>query len=111
MPLIKLSESLAIAEKKGMAIGAFNIGNYESCRAVMHAAVELKMPVIVQVFHRLFNDSKACELAYLVRGMAESADIPVVLHLDHGKTVEHVEKAIKYGFTSVMIDESELPFK
>jgi fructose-bisphosphate aldolase class II len=111
MSLISLSEILTIAENNNTAIGAFNIGNYESCRAVMHAAVELKMPVIVQLFHRLFNDSKACELAYLVRGMAESADIPVVLHLDHGKTVEHVEKAIKYGFTSVMIDGSELPFK
>ncbi len=111
MPLVKLSEVLAIAEQKGIAIGAFNIGNYESCKAVFDAAGELGIPVIVQIFNRLFNDSKARELSFLVKGMAAGAGIPVVLHLDHGRTIEQVEKAISYGFTSVMIDGSELPFE
>ena len=111
MPLVKLSEVLAIAEEKGIAIGAFNIGNYESCKAVFDAAGELGIPVIVQIFNRLFNDSKARELSFLVKGMAAGAGIPVVLHLDHGRTIEQVEKAISYGFTSVMIDGSELPFE
>ena len=107
MPLITLSEALKIAEKDNFAIGAFNIGNYESCKAVIDCATEQKLPVIIQIFNRLFNDTKARDLSALVKEMAEHAGIPVVLHLDHGKTMAHVEKAIQYGFTSVMIDASE----
>ena len=105
--LVRLSEALAVAEKNKIAIGAFNIGNYESCKAVIDAAKELNLPVIVQIFNRLFNDTKARDLSALVKGMAEHADIPIVMHLDHGKTMTHIEKAIQYGFTSVMIDASE----
>ena len=111
MPLVKLSEVLAIAEKKGIAIGAFNIGNYESCKAVIETANELGQPVIVQIFRRLFDNGKAGDLAVLVKAMAADSDVPVVLHLDHGSTIEQVEKAMSYGFSSVMIDGSELSFE
>ena len=110
MPLVTLKKALAGADKAGIAVGAFNIGNYESIKSVIDMAVELGVPVIVQVFNRLFNDTKARELSYLIKGMAEDSDVPVVLHMDHGKTLEQVEKAVSYGFTSVMIDGSELPF-
>ncbi len=111
MPLVKLSEALAVAEEKGIAIGAFNIGNYESCKAVIETANELKLPVIVQVFRRLFDNGKARDLAFLVKGMAADSAVPVVMHLDHGRTTEQVEKAIQYGFTSVMIDASDMPVR
>jgi fructose-bisphosphate aldolase, class II len=107
MPLVSLSHALSIAEKKKIAIGAFNIGNYESCKAAIDSSSELNLPVIIQIFNRLFNDTKARDLSALVKGMAEYANVPVVLHLDHGKTITHVEKAVEYGFTSVMIDASE----
>jgi fructose-bisphosphate aldolase class II len=107
MPLVSLAHALAIAEKKKIAIGAFNIGNYESCKAALDSATELNLPVIIQIFNRLFNDTKARDLSALVKGMAEYTHVPVVLHLDHGKTMTHVEKAVEYGFTSVMIDASE----
>lgn len=109
MPLVKLTEALAIAEKRGIAIGAFNIGNYESCKAVIDTANELKLPVIVQIFRRLFDNGKARDLASLVKGMAADSGVPVVMHMDHGRTVVQVEKAIRYGFTSVMIDACDLP--
>jgi fructose-bisphosphate aldolase class II len=109
MPLVKLTEVLAMAEENGIAIGAFNIGNYESCKAVIETANELNLPVIVQVFRRLFDNGKARDLAALVKGMAADSDVPVVMHLDHGRTKEQVEKAIQYGFTSVMIDASDMP--
>ena len=111
MPLVTLKEALYNAEKKGTAIGAFNIANYESCKAAFDAAKELDCPVIVQVFRRLFESEKARDLSFLVKGMAAYAAIPVVLHLDHGNDIRQVEQAIAYGFTSVMIDGSELPFE
>ena len=111
MPLVTLSNALAIAEKNNIAIGAFNIGNYESLKAVIDCASELELPVIIQLFNRLFNDNKARDLSALVKGMAENENIPIVLHLDHGKNMTQVEKAVQYGFTSVMIDASDLPFE
>ena len=111
MSLVTLETALKIAEKKNIAIGAFNIGNYESLKAVIDCASEEKIPVIIQIFNRLFNDTKARDMAALVRVMAENTDIPVVLHLDHGKTISQVERAVQYGFTSVMIDASELPME
>jgi ketose-bisphosphate aldolase len=110
MPLVKLADTLAIAEDRNIAIGAFNIGNYESLKAVIDCATELELPVIIQIFNRLFNDNKARDLSALVKGMAENANIPIVLHLDHGKNMTQVEKAVQYGFTSVMIDASDLPY-
>lgn len=109
MSLVTLTEAFAIAAKKNIAIGAFNVANYESCKAVIDGAEELGMPVIVQIFYRLFNDSKARDIAALVKAMAGNTPVPVVLHLDHGKTVTHVGKALEYGFTSVMIDASDQP--
>lgn len=108
MPLVTLANALAIAKERNIAIGAFNIGNYESLKAVIDCASEEKLPVIIQIFNRLFNDDKARDMAALVRVMAENADIPVVLHLDHGRTISQVERAVQYGFTSVMIDASDL---
>jgi fructose-bisphosphate aldolase class II len=109
MPLVTLTQALEIAENRNIAIGGFNIGNYESLKAVIDCAAEEKLPVIIQIFTRLFNDNKARDMAALVREMAENEDIPVVLHLDHGKNITQVEKAVRYGFTSVMIDASDLP--
>jgi fructose-bisphosphate aldolase, class II len=109
MPLVTLKEVLKIAENNKTAIGGFNIANYESCKAVIDCATEEKLPVIIQVYSRLFNDDKARDMAALVKVMAANADIPIVLHLDHGNSVEQVERAIKFGYTSVMIDASGLP--
>ena len=111
MPLVTLNEVLSEAEDKNIAIGAFNIANYESCKAVFDSAKELKMPVIIQIFRRLVDNEKARDLAGLVRSMAEDMPYPVVLHMDHGNSLFQVEKAIRYGFTSVMIDGSELPLQ
>lgn len=108
MPLVTLATALAIAKEKNIAIAAFNIGNYESLKAVIDCAREEKLPVIIQIFNRLFNDDKAHDMAALVKAMAENVDIPVVLHLDHGRTISQVKKAVQYGFTSVMIDASDL---
>jgi len=111
MPLVTLNEVLSEAEDKKIAIGAFNIANYESCKAVFDSAKELKLPVILQIFRRLVDNEKARDLAGLVRSMAEDMPYPVVLHMDHGNSLFQVEKAIRYGFTSVMIDGSELPLQ
>lgn len=110
MPLVTLREILPIARGEGRAVGAFNIANYETAKAVVAAAEAEDQPVILQVYHRLMADPQIGALAVMMRHMAENARVPVAVHLDHGATLEQVRLAIECGFSSVMFDGSHLPF-
>ncbi len=110
MALATLQELLPQARKAKRAIGAFNIANYETAVAVIKAAEAERSPVIIQVYMRLFNSEKAEDLVGSLQVMAKRCSQPVVLHLDHGESVEQVEKALKWGYTSIMLDGSRLPF-
>jgi fructose-bisphosphate aldolase, class II len=110
MPLVTLNDVLPQARAEGRAVCAFNVVNSESAKAAMMAAEREQSPVIIQVFQRLFGDDKARYVAAMVRSMAEHSDLPVVLHLDHGQSLEHVRQAVEYGYTSAMYDGSKLPF-
>lgn len=108
--LVTMNEILPAARREGRAVGAFNIGNYETALAVVRAAEELGQPVIVQLYSRLIDNGHGEPLGAAVRVLAEQASVPVALHLDHGSSVEQVRRAIAAGFTSVMLDASKLPF-
>ncbi len=110
MPLVTLNEILPRARAEGRAVCAFNVVNCESAKAALLAAERVQQPVVLQVFHRLFGDDKARTVGALVRSLAENTDLPVVLHLDHGQTLDQVRMAVDYGFTSAMFDGSTLPF-
>ena len=111
MALVTLNEILPQARKAGRAVGAFNIANYETAKAVVIAAEAEKQPVIMQVYQRLMADPHIAALAAMMRNMAENSSVPVVVHLDHGASFEQVKLAIDCGFTSVMFDGSQLTFK
>lgn len=110
MPLVTLNEILPQARKRKQAVGAFNVANMETLFSVFKAAEQEKSPVIIQVYQRLFNDERAELIAVMAVKLAEKTDIPVVLHLDHGTSIEQIKKAIAIGYSSVMIDGSSLPF-
>ncbi len=110
MPLVDLNQILPQARAEGRAVCAFNVVNCETVTAVLQAAAREQRPVICQVFHRLFDTGKAHYVAALVRHLAEQTNLKIALHLDHGQSLDHVEKAIAYGFTSVMFDGSTLPY-
>jgi ketose-bisphosphate aldolase len=110
MSLVTLKDVLPPARRAGHAVGAFNIANYETACAVIDAAEAEKSPVIMQIYQRLMDDPHIGALAAMMRRMAEDASVPVVVHLDHGATLEQVEKALRLGFSSVMFDGSKLPF-
>lgn len=90
------------------AVGAFNSVNLETTRAIIEAAKELAAPVIIQVTEKTFDYAGGRAIFQLIRNIAEfyAADIPVGIHLDHGKSFEVVERAMDIGFTSVMYDGS-----
>lgn len=109
--LVTLKEILKIAEEKQTAVGAFNAANLESLEAVITAAEELHMPVILQ-FAQCHESWVSLDLIGPVMvAEAKKAAVPVCVHLDHGETFSYLEKALKIGFTGVMYDGSVLPYE
>lgn len=109
--LINLKQILQIAEDKGNGILMFNGTGFDSIQAIIHAAEELKTPVIIAhaEVHNVYNDISLVGPAMLA--VAKNANVPVCVHLDHGVTMEMIDKAIAIGFTSIMFDGSSLPFE
>ena len=109
--LVNLKEILEIAEKEKNAVGMFNATGFDSLQAVIGAAEELNRPVIIAhaEVHNVYNDISFVGPAMIAA--AKSAKVPVCVHLDHGTSVEMIYRALRLGFTSVMIDASALPYE
>ncbi len=108
--LVNLKEILEIAERENIAIGMFNATGFDSLQAVIAAAEELNQPVIIAhaEVHNVYNDISFVGPAMIAA--AKNAKVPVCVHLDHGVTMDMIYKALRIGFTSVMIDASALPY-
>jgi len=109
MALVTTKDMFAKAYKQGYAIGAFNADNADIVEGVMKGAARANSPVIVAVSGRMINDVSF--VADAVKAAADIYDIPVALHLDHGKSVELCKQCVDDGFTSVMIDASQYDFE
>ena len=109
--LVNLKEILEIAEREKTAIGMFNATGFDSLQAVIAAAEELNQPVIIAhaEVHNVYNDISMVGPAMVA--VAKNAKVPVCVHLDHGTSLEMIYKALRLGFTSVMIDASALPYE
>jgi fructose-bisphosphate aldolase class II len=104
---VPMKQVLDEAMKAGYGVGAYNVNNMEQIQAIMAAAAETKSPVIIQASRGALKYSKMIYLKKLMEAAAiENPDIPIVVHLDHGNSLETVKEAIGLGFTSVMIDGS-----
>ncbi len=107
MPLVPLRVVLDHAAENDYGVAAFNVNNMEQIQAIMEAAVETDSPVIVQASRGARAYSQDLFLEYLMRAAAELyKDVPIVMHQDHGNSVETCLSAISHGFTSVMMDGS-----
>lgn len=108
--LVNLKEILEIAQKKNIAIGAFNTPNMSSLKAVIGAAQEEGVPVILMhaQVHEEMGLCKMDEIAPVMLQFAKRASVPVCVHLDHGTDIDYVERGLALGFTSVMYDGSLL---
>ena len=108
--IVNLKPLLLKAQKEGYAVGAFNTNNMEITKAIITAAEELNSPVIVSISEGGLTYGGEV-LVEQVKYLARKSSIPVVVHLDHGKSLEIINKAIKAGFSSVMLDASAFTFE
>lgn len=108
--LVSMKELLQPTCQHGFAIGAFNVADNCFLRAVVDEAEATNTPAIIAI-HPSEHDFVGDAFFAHVREITQRSPVPFVLHLDHGASVEHVLRAIRCGFTSVMIDGSLLPYE
>ena len=115
--LVNTREMFAKAIDGGYAIPAFNFNNMDQLEAIIKASAETKSPVILQVSKGARNYANQTLLRYMAEGAVEYAkelgweNPQIVLHLDHGDSFELCKSCVDFGFSSVMIDASSLPFE
>lgn len=114
--LVNTREMFKRAINGGWAVPAFNFNNMEQLQAIIMASSETKSPVILQVSKGARNYANQTLLRYMAQGAVEyakelgCAHPEIVLHLDHGDSFELCKSCVDFGFSSVMIDGSSLPY-
>lgn len=109
--LINTKKLFSDALSGGYAIPAFNFYNMETLQAIIKASKDTKSPVILAVSESALNYMGDDMLIGMIQGLKLSRKDKIALHLDHGSSFDICKRAIKLGFSSVMIDASKLPFK
>jgi fructose-bisphosphate aldolase, class II len=110
MALITLRQLLDHAAEHDYGVPAFNINNMEQGLAVMEAAESVDAPVIIQASRGARAYANDVMLAKMIEALAIMyPHIPLVMHLDHGNEEATCASAIRFGFTSVMMDGSLRP--
>jgi fructose-bisphosphate aldolase class II len=102
--LVNMNDVLYDAKKGKYAVGLFNAVNLELARGIIAAAEQTGSPVIMGTAEVLFPYGPLEEVSYYLLPMAKKANVPVVIHLDHGLKKETCLKALELGFTSIMYD-------
>lgn len=106
--IVSTKEMLEKAQAGNYAVGAFNTVNLETTHAILHVASTLRAPVIVQVTEKTLDYAGGRAIFHLIKDLSECyySNIPISIHLDHGKSLEIVQRAVEIGFPSAMYDGS-----
>jgi len=110
--LVHIKDLIKDAEKHKYAVGAFNTQNLETTIAIVRAAVAKKSPIIIQISETTIKYTGLKPITHIVQTIAknDSTNVPIALHLDHGKSFLSILECVKAGFSSIHLDGSELPY-
>ncbi|MBS6118660.1 MAG: class II fructose-bisphosphate aldolase [Clostridiales bacterium] len=109
--IANMNEVLLPAKEKKYAVGLFNAVNVELAKGIIAAAEATQSPVIIGTAEILFPYGSLEEVSYYLIPMAKKANVPVVVHLDHGLQKETCLQALELGFSSIMYDCSTDPYE
>lgn len=107
--LVNLNDILLPAQKGRYAVGLFNTTDSDMLEAVIGAAEATRSPVIIGTAEVLLPYGELKLIAPSVIAAAKRASVPVVVHYDHGLTLERCFEALSLGFSSIMFDGSARP--
>ncbi|HEL7166224.1 TPA: ketose-bisphosphate aldolase [Listeria monocytogenes] len=108
--LVNMKQLLEVAKENKFAVGAFNVADSNFLRVVVEEAEKNNAPAIIAVYPTELDFTKDDFFQYVLARIKNSP-VPFVLHLDHGDNMGDVMRAVRCGFSSVMIDGSLLPFE
>ena len=111
MSLAMMEHLLNNANKNKIAVGAFNIANMEVLMGVIKAAEYLNTPVVIQIAEKRLTHSPLRLLGPMMVNAAKKSKVEIAVQLDHGDSLNIIDEAIEYGFTSIMYDGSHLPIE
>lgn len=104
-------EWLQKAKEEKFAIGAFNVGNLETFKAIVQAAANKKSPVIIESSPGETSWMGAGNIVDLARNYSADFEIPVLVNLDHAEKLEECQRAIAVGYDLIHFDGSKLPYE
>lgn len=108
--LLNLRDLLSVANEHYFAVPAFNIGTGQILNAVVECCEEKQAPVILAIHPNELEFQGDHFIASFI-ALAHKSSVPMAIHLDHGSTLDQILRAVRAGFTSVMIDASHMPFE
>lgn len=111
MPLVNGKILLDRIREKQVLAGAFNTTNLETTLSILNGIERSGLPNFIQIAPTNAQLSGYDYIYEIVRRHADKMDVPVSLHLDHGKSLDDVKQAVRAGFTSVMIDGAAFSFE
>lgn len=107
--LVTMKEILDHAKLGGYGVTAPNVQSEDTVRAVIEVAEEYDAPMIIDV--NAFIHTDLPWFIHMIRDLAEKAEVPIAINLDHGKSYEDIMLGINSGFTSIMVDRSSLSYE
>ena len=108
--LTTAKEVLKDAREKRYAVPGFNCVPDMMIRGILDRAERCRMPVFLMLYAAEVGERTFLYYSGIVRAVARSYTIPIVMHLDHATEIGVIQDALDNGFTSVMYDGSALPF-
>jgi fructose-bisphosphate aldolase, class II len=111
MPLVNPLGMLQEARSGGYCVGAFNLVDFLTLKAIVEAAEAQRSPVILQTSSASVKQLGIKTLVAMAHLAADESPVPVALHLDHGTDRAVLGLAIRSGYTAVMIDGSKYPLE
>lgn len=105
-----MKDLLAVGKEHQFAVPAFNICSFDMLKAIMEEVEANNAPVILEI-HPDEIEYLGNNFVASVREYAHRSKVPVVIHMDHGGTIKDVIRAIRNGYTSVMIDASRASYE
>src|SRR5215813_5018453 len=105
-----LRDVLTQLQTEGAGLGHFNVSDQVLLKAVVAAAAETRLPVLIGASEGEREFFGARQLAALVKSEREESGLLIFLNADHTHSLAKALEAAKAGFDAVTIDFSALPF-